>query len=329
MARRDKYWIAHISRKLVSPTPVTHVSRDTPERNRSQNKAKHKDMTAQQTRLPRDVIEISGPDTRTFLQGLVSQDVGKVTPGHAAYGTLLTPQGKFLHDFLMADSGNGLILDTESGRGEELTGRLTRFKLRAKVEINTRPDLAVTAVFGDDVIAALGLAPDPGSCLRDSEQLVFVDPRTAELGVRILATPADTATFLNGQQIGESGAEDYDRLRIALAVPDGARDMEIEKSTLLESNIDLLNGIDWEKGCYMGQELTARTKYRGLVRRQLRAFRADGQPPEPGSAIHAGEKPVGDVRSVSGDYVLASVRTETDDDTRFTAENGTILLPVS
>ena len=286
-------------------------------------------MTTRYIQLPRDIVEISGPDTRTFLQGLISQDVEKVTQYHAAYGTLLTPQGKFLHDFILIASDDSLLLDTEAGRGAELIGRLSRFKLRAKAELALREDLTITTVFGDEASTALGLEPVPGATLRDGGRIVFVDPRTAQLGARILATPAGTGAFLDGKPLEAGVPEDYDRLRIALAVPDGARDMELEKSTLLESNIDLLHGIDWEKGCYMGQELTARTKYRGLVKRQLRAFRADGQLPEPGSTIHAGEKSVGDVRSVSGDHVLASVRTETDEDARFTAENGTILLPFS
>jgi len=286
-------------------------------------------MTTRYIQIPRDIVEIRGPDTRTFLQGLISQDVEKVTQDHAAYGALLTPRGKFLHDFILIALGDSLVLDTEAGRGAELMRRLSQFKLRAKVDLALREDLTITAVFGDDANAALGLVPVPGTALWDGGQIVFTDPRTAQLGARILAPSARTHAFLEGKSLDAGVPEDYDRLRIALAVPDGTRDMELEKSTLLESNIDLLNGIDWEKGCYMGQELTARTKYRGLVKRQLRAFRADGQLPEPGSTIHAGEKSVGDVRSVSGDHVLASVRTETDEDARFTAENGTILLPFS
>jgi len=286
-------------------------------------------MTTRYIQFPRDIVEISGPDTRTFLQGLISQDVEKVTQDHAAYGTLLTPQGKFLHDFILIASDDSLLLDTEAGRGAELIGRLSRFKLRAKAELALREDLTITTVFGDEASTALGLEPVPGATLRDGGRIVFVDPRTAQLGARILATPAGTGAFLDGKPLEAGVPEDYDRLRIALAVPDGARDMELEKSTLLESNIDLLHGIDWEKGCYIGQELTARTKYRGLIKRHLQAFRTEGEPPAPGSAVTADGKAVGEIRSTCGDHMLVSIRTEIGEEAALTAENGTILLPLN
>lgn len=138
----------------------------------------------------------------------------------------------------------------------------------------------------------------------------MIDPRTAELGCRLIGPAGDIEELLTDRDISESSPDAYDRLRISLQVPDGSRDLEIEKSILLESNIDTLNGIDWNKGCYMGQELTARTKYRGLVKRGLVAFRSDKESAQPGDPVLAGEKVVGEVRSTSGDLLLASVRLD-------------------
>jgi hypothetical protein len=114
--------------------------------------------------------------------------------------------------------------------------------------------------------------------------------------------------------IEEAAFEAYDTLRIRLGIPDGRRDMDVEKSMLLECNFDTLNGIDWDKGCYIGQEVTARTKYRGLVKRQLVPVSVEGQTPAPGTAIQAGEKKIGEIRSIHDGVAIASLRLDALDD---------------
>ncbi len=263
--------------------------------------------------LERDLIEITGADTRVFLQGLISQDVEKVSSDRAAYGTLLTPQGKFLHDFILLPWSDGILIDCEGGRGEDLATRLSRFKLRANVTLTARPDLCVKAIFGTGTLDTIKLKDDAGECRSEAGALVLADPRTTELGARIVGSHDAVDRLVAEYSISPGTFADYDRQRIRLEVPDGLRDLELEKSTLLESNIDALNGIDWGKGCYMGQELTARTKYRGLVKRSLKAFRLDGPTPEPGTAINAGDKVVGEVRSARDGIILASIRVDAGD----------------
>ena len=283
-------------------------------------------MPVSYTELPRDIVEISGADQRTFLQGLISQDVGRVTPRRSAYGTLLTPQGKYLHDFLIYARHDKLVFDCEHGRSADLIRRLSRFKLRADVALDSRADLKVFAVFGDEAASCLGLDATPGTTAQNGNVTTTVDPRTAKLGCRLIGSEKDISAILQQHNIEAVAFEAYDRLRISLEVPDGSRDMEIEKSILLESNIDTLHGIDWEKGCYMGQELTARTKYRGLVKRRLIAFESAEEKPAPGDRLVAGGKVVGEVRSTSGNLLLASVRTDALDDTAspVSLENGTL-----
>lgn len=287
-------------------------------------------MSSSFVRLPRDIVAIGGSDCRSFLQGLISQDIERVTDDTSAYGALLTPQGKYLHDFFICISGSQLLLDCEAGRGADLIGRLSRFKLRADVVLEERADLSVAAAFGPNVIQELGLPEAPGTTLREKGVITMADPRLPALGCRIIGPWDEVVGHLKQTGLTESAFESYDTHRISLEVPDGSRDMEIEKSTLLESNFEPLNGIDWEKGCYMGQELTARTKYRGLVKRRLAAFRATSPSQEPGRPVMIGDRTVGEIRSRSGDHLLVSIRLDalSGDSNTITAENSP-LQPLS
>lgn len=271
-------------------------------------------MPASYAKLPREIVAISGTDQRNFLQGLISQDINKVTPDCAVYGTLLTPQGKYLHDFIVSQQGDQLLFDCEKGRAEDLVTRLSRFKLRADVQLELRTDLSVVAVFGEGSTETLGLEAREALTTTFGSTIAMVDPRTAALGCRLIGPIKDIEMLLQDRGIAAGNLDAYDQLRIAHQVPDGTRDLEIEKSILLESNIDTLNGIDWEKGCYMGQELTARTKYRGLVKRGLIAFRTGNDAAKSGDPVHSGDKVVGEVRSTSGELLLVSVRMDALED---------------
>ncbi|NNE84066.1 MAG: folate-binding protein YgfZ [Alphaproteobacteria bacterium] len=275
-------------------------------------------------RLDRGLVSVTGADSRTFLQGLISQNIDAVSPTQAAYGAFLTPQGKYLHDFCLAEIGDRIILDGEHARDDELIARLKRFKLRAKVELVSADDLAVFAVFGQDATNALELPDTPGAARQIGNGVAFVDPRSAALGCRLILPTADAAAILAELSITEAPLEDYETLRIRYAIPDGTRDMDVEKSTLLESNFEALNGIDWEKGCYIGQEVTARTKYRGLLKRQLVPVSVDGDAPAPGSAVCTGGKQVGEIRSIHGRVALASLRLDALESADLTADGATI-----
>jgi folate-binding protein YgfZ len=244
-------------------------------------------------RLPnRGFLRLSGPDRLTFLQGLVTNDVNVAAPGRAVYACLLTPQGKFLHDFFLIADGESLLIDCEADRRADLAQRLKTYKLRSKIEI-AEADYAPYAIFD-------AAPPVAGA-------IAYTDPRTAALGLRILL-PADAGE--SGFGLTELPFETYDRLRIAEAVPDGSRDMEIGKAILLENNIDLLNGIAWDKGCYTGQELTARTRYRGLIKKRLVPLSISGPVPAIGTPLMENGTEVGEMRTSFGDIGLALVRLE-------------------
>jgi tRNA-modifying protein YgfZ len=258
----------------------------------------------------RGVLAVGGPDRRAFLQGLVSNDVDKVGPDQARYAALLTAQGKYLHDFMMVEAAETILLDAEAQRLADLKRRLSIYRLRARTVLDEQPDLAVAAVFGDGAIAALGLSGEPGMAQPFASGIAFVDPRLTALGGRCILPSASARSALTRAGLTEAGFRAYDHLRLGLGVPDGSRDLLLEKSLLLEAGFDELNGVDWHKGCFIGQELTARTKYRGLVKNRLMPVAIEGPAPVPRTIVTADGRDVGEMRSSSEGRGLALLRID-------------------
>ena len=237
----------------------------------------------------RGVIEIGGDDRVSFLQGLVSNDVAQAAPGRAVWTGLLTPQGKWVADFFVLSDGARLLLDVERASAGMIAQRIARFRLRAKVTIADRSEeLGVFVAWGGAPVVGDGVVAAP-------------DPRLADAGWRIVSSGplAVTAT-----------ADDWDAHRLALGLPEGAADMEAEKSVLMEAGFDELNGVSWTKGCYMGQELTARTKYRGLVKRRLVPVTIEGAVPPSGTPVMRDGAEVGTMRSGRDGVGIALLRLE-------------------
>jgi len=234
----------------------------------------------------RGVIGIDGPDRVTFLQGLVSNDVTHVAQGRTIWSALLTPQGRYLAEFFIFATEETLLLDAPRDAIPDLVRRLSRFRLRSKANLADRSDdFAVHAAWdGTPEVAGAIIAPDP---------------RLPEAGHRILAPAPIT---------NAAGAAAFLAHRLALGLPDHT-DLEPEKTLLMEAGFDELHGIDWDKGCYMGQELTARTRYRGLVKRRLVPVNAGSDLP-PSGAINAGDRAVGELRTSLGRRGLAMLRSD-------------------
>jgi folate-binding protein YgfZ len=270
----------------------------------------------------RSVIAVGGPDRVEFLQGLISNDTTKVAADRAIWAALLTPQGRFLNDMFVAADGaadaGALLLETERERAAALAKKLGFFKLRSKVTVEDRGTaMEVAVVFG----------PDAAEVLPIDGTVAFVDPRLAALGVRVLAPAGQAAALLEARGFTAAPLEDYEVLRLRLGVPDGSRDLMFEKALLLESGFDELNGVDWQKGCYMGQELTARTKYRGLVKKRLFPVRVEGALPASGAAIHLDGQEVGELRSGTGDRAIALLRIDAARGTAELTAEGARIVP--
>jgi len=259
----------------------------------------------------RGVLAVGGDDRASFLQGLVSNDIARITPDRAIWTAFLTPQGKYLHDFFVGSIGDAFYLDCEAARRQDLLRRLSLYKLRSKVTVADASGSHVAAlIYGDDALRALDMPTEPGTAKTVGGGIVYVDPRLATLGARAILPRDNAEATLRDAGLAPGCDNDYDWLRISLGVPDGSRDLKVEKAILLENGFDELHGIDWDKGCYLGQELTARTHYRGLVRKRLMPVRIDGPAPEPGTAIMIGDKPAGETASATDGLALAMIRLE-------------------
>ena len=249
----------------------------------------------------RGVVKVSGEDARSFLNGLVTTDVTQLEPGMGRFGALLTPQGKIVVDFLItevpAGHGGGFLIDCPRALAPELAKKLGFYKLRAKVAVeNLSESLGVIAVWDGDP----AMRPD----------LAFSDPRAAPLGWRILA-PEDLAQKVAGLiGAGLVDSADYEAHRIASGVPRGGLDFIYGDAFPHETNMDRLHDVDFDKGCYVGQEVVSRMQHRGTARTRTVRVTLDGPRPEPGTTILAGDKPVGTMGSAADNNGLALIRTD-------------------
>lgn len=239
----------------------------------------------------RALIAIGGPDWRDFLQGLITQDVETLAPGEARFGALLTPQGRLLFDLFVVGREDGAWLDVEAVHRDALIQRLSMYRLRAKVEIAADPT-PVSILF----------SPDGSPLPRPDASGWTQDPRLPELGWRGYGAtkPANAEAAL------ESDREDQ---KLRLGAP-GPADWGTDKTYPIEANFDLLNGIDFQKGCFVGQETTSRMKRRGQVKSRMLPIRFDGPPPAYGSEVMAGDLRAGQVLSGREGGAIALLRLD-------------------
>lgn len=259
----------------------------------------------------RGLIRISGPEARDFLHGLVSNDILSLGPDRAGYAALLSPQGKVLFDFLIVPDGDSFLLDGERARIGDLAKRLTLYKLRAKVTVaDVSAEWRIAALWGEGVAARLGLPDRPGAARRQEDGIALIDPRLQALGARLIL-PANTAErTVAALGLTPATFDDYTGYRFGLGVGEGTAELGSEALFLLEANAEPLHAVDFRKGCYVGQELTARMKHRATLRKRLMPVRIDGPAPGPDSAILADGKIVGTIRAVHRDRALALMRIE-------------------
>jgi tRNA-modifying protein YgfZ len=262
----------------------------------------------------RKIVAVSGMDRVKFLQGLTTNDIRRLAPDRALYAGFLTGQGKLLCDAFVMQDGDRILIDIATAFAEDFVKRLSAFKLREAVEIGeTAPALAVAVVWGSGVAARLKLESAEGAVARPmvaEAHLAFVDPRFAGLGAR-LVYPADSPIEAELARLGFAGATaaDYAEHRLALGIADTA---EIGGATCypLEANFEMLHGVDFKKGCYVGQELTARMKLKGELRKRILPVSGSGPLPRAGTPVTADGTELGPLIAASGAQGLALLRLD-------------------
>lgn len=246
----------------------------------------------------RGVLRVSGADARSFLQNILTGDIAGVTPDRAAFAALLSPQGKILFDGLIIEAdaadGGGFLIDCPLGLVDDFGQALLRFKLRAKVEIeNLSHSAGVVAVWHD------GRVPDG---------VRFDDPRTAALGIRVLMDREDAAQF--------PPPDDYLAHRVMTGVPEGGKDFMYGQAFPHEADMDQLGGVDFKKGCYIGQEVVSRMEHRasGGRTRIVPVRYDDGFAPVEGSTVMAGERAIGTTGSQAHGHGMMTLRLDKYED---------------
>jgi folate-binding protein YgfZ len=249
----------------------------------------------------RGVVKVTGETARDFLNGLITSDTTRLQPGLARFGALLTPQGKITVDFLITEApaghGGGFLIDCPKPLAQALADKLKFYRLRAKIEIENLSDsLGVLAAWDGTPV----LKPD----------LTFTDPRNAKLGLRIFvpAELAQKAADAIGAELVAASA--YEAHRIAAGIPRGGLDFMYGDAFPHETNMDRLSGVDFDKGCFVGQEVVSRMQHRGTARTRTVRVLLDGPAPEPGAAISAGDKSVGTMGSAAEGHALALMRID-------------------
>ena len=270
-------------------------------------------MTLNYYSLPdRGLLYLHGEDTRSLLQGIITSDIHKLTADHPLYAALLTPQGKFLFDFFLIQWKDGILLDHLAAQRADLLKKLTMYRLRSKVQFeNLSDNLQVIALWGD-----VGGVNAP------------YDPRLQQMGKRLVLPKAELADFQKQYPDGRlAGEAEYARHRIALTVPETLKDLIPDKSFPLQSNLEEMQAIDYQKGCYVGQEVTARTKHRGTLRKRIYTVRIEGPAPEAGTAVMRDNHSVGEMLSHAGNLGLAQLDIETAESKVPLQCGGAILYP--
>jgi folate-binding protein YgfZ len=250
----------------------------------------------------RGVVQVSGEDARKFLNGLFTTDVTALHPGEARFGALLTPQGKIIVDFLLAEApadetGERFLVDCPRALAQALTDKLKLYKLRAKVAIaNLSDQLGVIALWD----GAVGAVPE----------LCFADPRHTGLGYRVIAPQTELSAIAAQAGADIVAAAAYEAHRIGCGVPRGGLDFMYGDAFPHETNMDRLHGVDIGKGCYVGQEVVSRMHHRGTARTRAVQVLLDGPSPEPGTPIMAGDKTVGTMGSAAAQKGMALLRID-------------------
>jgi len=256
----------------------------------------------------RAILYINGEDAKEFLQNLISNDINKVSDVNSCFSSLLTPQGKFLYEFIIVKHKSGYLLDCEKPQAEELFKQLSLYKLRSKVEILNLSNEFVVAAFSHEKFLTFDEAKDqPGYTIKYREDPIFLDPRNKDLGARLIINLEKLYLSLKKLDLHDSKLKEYYSLSHSLGIV--PKDLNKLKDKLfgIECNFEELNGIDFKKGCYVGQENTARIKLKNKLSKRLFPINVINGKLYEGESIYNNEIEIGKVL-IDSDYPFALIK---------------------
>ena len=256
----------------------------------------------------RAILYINGEDSKEFLQNLISNDINKVSDVNSCFSSLLTPQGKFLYEFIIVKHKSGYILDCEKPQAEELFKQLSLYKLRSKVEILNLSNEFVVAAFSQEKFLTFDEAKDqPGYTIKYREDPIFLDPRNKELGARLIINLEKLYLSLKKLDLHDANLREYYTLSHRLGIVPKDLNKLKEKLFGIECNFEELNGIDFKKGCYVGQENTARIKLKNKLSKRLFPINLINGKLHEGESIYNNEIEIGKVL-IDSDYPFALIK---------------------
>ena len=263
-------------------------------------------------------VSIKGQDNKDFLQGIITNDINKCNK-KVIYSCLLTPQGKFLSDFFIIPFKDSFLIEINKKFFDDFIAKLKLYKLRSRIdieEINYLTSLIIINKSDDN-------APEEGLIISNDEYIEYVDPRDINLGHRILIKNELVDKLINSDQFILTDIKEYQKIMIQNLIPNSINDLVINKSLLLENNFEQINALDWDKGCYIGQENTARMKYRALLKKSLRIIKVRSGTVMSGDQIFLEDKNIGNITSIVEDMGLAMIKIE---DAKYSKKNDSVLL---
>lgn len=263
--------------------------------------------------LDRSVIAITGDDVKNFLQGVISNDIEKVSKDNAIYAYQLTAQGKYLYDMFISQREDGAyIIEIASVYKDQFLKKLKLYKLRSKVEINDiSEEYEVVSLIGDNVFSEIGDDKTEGYIFNFCKGYVYLDPRDKKIFARSIIERENKYQSFHAKGFDLADMDEYHKVRVYNNIPEGENDLVQDKSYPLQYRMKELNGVDFEKGCYVGQEVTARTHHRGSVKKSVYLLGSDqDMDKKHGDEIIVLDKKKGEFLSSSGDKILALLDVE-------------------
>ena len=256
-------------------------------------------------------ISISGDDRKDFLQGLITNDINKCNSNTPIYSCFLSPQGKFIADFFVADREKNYLIEIHKKFMSGFLDKLKIYKLRSRITIN-----------GNEDFASLVILKNSNLLQSNNDITNFIDPRNNKLGRKVYIKLDKINDFKNKFNLQEVKFETYRELLIRNLIPFPPDDLIINKSLILENNFEKINAIDWDKGCYVGQEITARMKYRALLKKSIRAVEIISGNVNPGNKILNNQNAIGEIISCFNNLAIAMLKI---DDAKDAFKNNKIL----